>query len=102
VSSITFTVSMVGTVPGDFDYELGGAGYGLQRRTDPSVAAAVWRGLGDARTVVNVGAKSFRDGRMTVVLLDQPRPGWFATAHVQRRRNGSGCLTGASRFRPRL
>jgi hypothetical protein len=47
-------------------------------------------------------AESFRDGPVTVVLLDQPRPGWFATAHVERRRDGSGCLTGASRFRPRL
>lgn len=43
-------------VAGDYDYEAGGAGYGLQRRTDPRIAAHVHAALGDARTVINVGA----------------------------------------------
>ncbi len=41
---------------GDFDYEAGGGGYALQRRTDPRIAALVHAGLADARTVLNVGA----------------------------------------------
>ncbi len=45
---------MVGA--GDFDYEANGAGYADRRRTDPRIAELVRRGLGPARTVVNVGA----------------------------------------------
>jgi SAM-dependent methyltransferase len=41
---------------GDFDYDARGQGYGQHRRTDPRIAARVHAALGDARTVVNVGA----------------------------------------------
>jgi len=41
---------------GDFDYEAHGAGYGQRRRSDPRIAAAVHAALGDARTVLNIGA----------------------------------------------
>jgi SAM-dependent methyltransferase len=42
---------------GDFDYERGGGtGYAQVRRTDPRIAARVHAALGDARTVLNVGA----------------------------------------------
>jgi SAM-dependent methyltransferase len=41
---------------GDFDYEAGGTGYAAHRRTDPRLAAYVHAALGDARTVINVGA----------------------------------------------
>jgi SAM-dependent methyltransferase len=41
---------------GDFDYEVGGAGYARARQTDPRIAAHVWAALGDAATVINVGA----------------------------------------------
>jgi SAM-dependent methyltransferase len=41
---------------GDVDYEAHGAGYAVQRRTDPRIAALVHEALGDARTVLNVGA----------------------------------------------
>jgi ubiquinone/menaquinone biosynthesis C-methylase UbiE len=41
---------------GDFDYETHGRSYGVQRRTDPRIAAYVHAALGDARTVLNVGA----------------------------------------------
>lgn len=41
---------------GDYDYELHGAGYAQRRRTDPRIAARVHAALGDARTVLNVGA----------------------------------------------
>ncbi|MDT8913863.1 class I SAM-dependent methyltransferase [Amycolatopsis sp. PS_44_ISF1] len=43
-------------IAGDFDYETHGAGYGGQRRPDPRIAALVHAALGDARTVLNVGA----------------------------------------------
>ena len=41
---------------GDFDYEVGGVGYAGRRRTDPRIAAHIWAALGDASTVLNVGA----------------------------------------------
>jgi hypothetical protein len=41
---------------GDFDYEAGGRGYATARRTDPRIAAYVHAALGDAATVINVGA----------------------------------------------
>jgi SAM-dependent methyltransferase len=43
-------------IAGDFDYERGGNGYARHRRADPRIAAQAHRCLGDARTVVNVGA----------------------------------------------
>jgi Methyltransferase domain len=41
---------------GDFDYEAHGAGYINRRQPDPRIAAIVHAALGDARTVINVGA----------------------------------------------
>lgn len=41
---------------GDFDYDAGGAGYAVRRRTDPRIASLVLAALGDARSVLNVGA----------------------------------------------
>jgi hypothetical protein len=42
---------------GDFDYDAGGGGgYAAARRTDPRIAALVHAALGQARTVLNVGA----------------------------------------------
>jgi hypothetical protein len=41
---------------GDFDYEANGSGYAVRRRPDPRIAALVHAALGDARTVINVGA----------------------------------------------
>lgn len=43
-------------VGGDVDYDRTGAGYGVQRRPDPVLAARIRAALGDARTVLNVGA----------------------------------------------
>jgi SAM-dependent methyltransferase len=37
-------------------YDTIGAGYTATRRTEPRIAAQVWAALGDARTVLNVGA----------------------------------------------
>jgi SAM-dependent methyltransferase len=41
---------------GDVDYEAGGTGYAEVRRPEPRFAAAIRRALGEARTLVNVGA----------------------------------------------
>jgi SAM-dependent methyltransferase len=41
---------------GDFDYDRHGAGYAQMRRPDPRIAALVHAALGDAISVVNVGA----------------------------------------------
>jgi SAM-dependent methyltransferase len=41
---------------GDFDYDTHGRGYAVQRRPDPRIAAMIHTALGDARTVLNVGA----------------------------------------------
>ena len=43
-------------IAGDVDYTAHGQGYGRQRRTDPRLAAWVHAALGDARTILNVGA----------------------------------------------
>src|SRR5262245_64964125 len=37
-------------------YDAIGATYTVTRRTEPRIAARVWAALGDARTVLNVGA----------------------------------------------
>lgn len=41
---------------GDFDYETHGAGYATIRRPDPRIEALIHAALGDARSVLNVGA----------------------------------------------
>ena len=41
---------------GDFDYDRAGAAYATVRRPDPRIAARVHAALGDAATVLNVGA----------------------------------------------
>lgn len=47
---------VVGMASGGVRYDRIGAGYSAYRRADPRIAAAVLAALGDARTVVNVGA----------------------------------------------
>ncbi|MEU8821223.1 class I SAM-dependent methyltransferase [Actinoplanes sp. NPDC048796] len=47
---------MTKILSGDVDYETRGSGYALQRRPDPRIAATLHAALGDARTVLNVGA----------------------------------------------
>src|SRR6476659_5535646 len=47
---------MTQTLAGDFDYDTHGRGYSRRRRPDPRIAALIHRALGDAKTVLNVGA----------------------------------------------
>jgi SAM-dependent methyltransferase len=42
--------------PGQRLYDAIGDGYPVTRRTEPRIAARIWEALGDARTVLNVGA----------------------------------------------
>jgi SAM-dependent methyltransferase len=44
------------TLSGWLSYDVIGRGYTLVRRADPRLAKAIWGALGDARTVLNVGA----------------------------------------------
>jgi SAM-dependent methyltransferase len=46
----------LGYVPGVGEYDASKATYAVTRRGDPRIAAQIERALGDARTVVNVGA----------------------------------------------
>jgi hypothetical protein len=45
-------------IGGDYNYEKRGAGYVRQRRPDPRIGALILAALGDARTILNVGAGS--------------------------------------------
>lgn len=47
---------MAASSAGDVDYGRGGQDYAAVRRADPRIEALVHRALGDARTVLNVGA----------------------------------------------
>jgi SAM-dependent methyltransferase len=47
---------MTQALAGDFDYDRHGQGYARRRRPDPRIAALIHAGLGDARTLLNVGA----------------------------------------------
>src|SRR3954454_8511929 len=40
----------------EFDYDRAGGTYTATRRTDPRLAARIWAALGDAASVLNVGA----------------------------------------------
>jgi hypothetical protein len=73
---------------GDADYGTIGAGYGHYRRPEPSFARAIAAALGDARTVLNVGAGAGsyepRDRDVTAVepseSMRAQRPAELATA----------------------
>ncbi|MER7894469.1 class I SAM-dependent methyltransferase [Micromonospora sp. NPDC094482] len=47
---------MIKTSSGDVDYEIHGHGYATRRRPDPRIAATIGAALGEAQTVLNVGA----------------------------------------------
>jgi SAM-dependent methyltransferase len=44
------------SIAGDVDYGVHGEGYARQRRADPRIARHIHEALGDARTVLNIGA----------------------------------------------
>jgi len=53
----------------------------------------------DGEVTGAVFADWFRNGPVTVTLLDQPRPGWSASAVAERHADGSGHLIGTRHFR---
>lgn len=67
---------------GDFDYDALGGGYAAIRQPDPRIEALVHAALGDARTVVNVGAGagSYEPADRHVIAIEPS-----ATMRAQRR-----------------
>src|SRR6202000_283864 len=74
---------MRGQPAGDFDYETHGRTYATVRRPDPRIAALVHAALGDAQTVLNVGAGagSYEPSDRQIVIAVEPS----ATMRAQRR-----------------
>jgi SAM-dependent methyltransferase len=84
-------------VPTGVDYETHGCGYPRGRRTDPRIAARIWAALGDARSVVNVGAGTGSyepDDRW--VLAVEPS----STMRAQRPADAAPCLDAAAESLP--
>jgi SAM-dependent methyltransferase len=78
-------------------YDRIGRTYSATRRTDPRIAAAVRAALGDARTVVNVGAGagSYEPGDLRVVAVE-PSPAMIA----QRPAGAAPCVRGVAEQLP--
>jgi len=78
-------------------YDTIGATYTVTRRTEPRIAARIWAALGDARTVLNVGAGSGSyeppDGH---VLAVEPS----ALMRSQRQPDAAPCVAGSARNLP--
>ncbi len=79
------------------DYETHGVGYAGQRRADPRIAAAILAGLGEARTVLNVGAGagSYEPTDRWVLAVEPS-----ATMRAQRPVDAAPCLAGAAESLP--
>jgi SAM-dependent methyltransferase len=79
------------------DYETHGRGYARRRRADPRFAARIAAALGDARTVLNVGAGAGSyEPRDRWVLAVEPS----ATMRAQRGPDAAPCLAGAAESLP--
>jgi SAM-dependent methyltransferase len=79
------------------DYETHGRGYARGRRADPRIEARIEAALGDARTVVNVGAGAGSyEPRDRWVLAVEPS----ATMRAQRPPEAAPCLAAAAESLP--
>jgi SAM-dependent methyltransferase len=78
-------------------YDRIGTGYAQQRRADPRITAAVQAALGDARTVVNVGAGagSYEPSDRTLVAVEPS-----ATMRAQRPPGAATCLNASAESLP--
>jgi SAM-dependent methyltransferase len=78
-------------------YDTLGATYTVTRRTDPRIAAQIWAALGDARTVLNVGAGtgSYEPPDRQVLAVEPS-----ALMRSQRRPDAAPCLAGAAEHLP--
>ncbi|HTT94798.1 MAG TPA: class I SAM-dependent methyltransferase [Solirubrobacterales bacterium] len=81
----------------EVDYDTHGRGYARRRLADPRFAARIEAALGDARTVVNVGAGAGSyEPRDRWVLAVEPS----ATMRAQRGPDAAPCLAGAAESLP--
>ena len=78
-------------------YDSIGATYGATRRTEPRIAARVWAALGDARTVLNVGAGtgSYEPPDRHVLAVEPS-----ALMRAQRPPHAAPCLAGSAESLP--
>ena len=78
-------------------YDTIGATYPVTRRTEPRIAAQIWAALGDARTVLNVGAGTGSyEPPDRYVLAVEPS----ALMRAQRPPDAAPCLAGAAEDLP--
>jgi len=78
-------------------YEVLGQGYAVGRRTDLRIAARIWAALGNARTVVNIGAGtgSYEPPVRTVVAVEPS-----AVMRAQRLPGAAPCLAAVAESLP--
>jgi SAM-dependent methyltransferase len=78
-------------------YDTIGATYAVTRRTEPRIAAQVWAALGDARTVLNVGAGtgSYEPADRHVVAVEPS-----AVMRSQRPAGAAGCVAAVAEHLP--
>jgi SAM-dependent methyltransferase len=78
-------------------YDTIGASYTVTRRTDPRIAARIWASLGDARTILNVGAGtgSYEPADRQVLGVEPS-----ALMRAQRPPDAAPCLTGSAEDLP--
>ncbi|HET6168024.1 MAG TPA: MerR family transcriptional regulator [Marmoricola sp.] len=78
-------------------YERIGGDYPATRRTDPRIAADIWAALGDARTVLNVGAGtgSYEPPDREVTAVEPS-----AVMRAQRPEGSAPCLAGVAEHLP--
>jgi SAM-dependent methyltransferase len=79
------------------DYETHGRGYARGRRTDPRIAARIHEALGDARTVLNVGAGtgSYEPPDRCVLAVEPS-----ATMRAQRSLDAAPCIDASAESLP--
>ena len=78
-------------------YDTIGTTYTLTRRTEPRMAARIWSALGDARTVVNVGAGtgSYEPPDRSVLAVEPS-----AIMRAQRPPGAAPCVAGVAENLP--
>src|SRR5262245_59618196 len=74
-------------------YDTIGASYTVTRRTEPRIATQIWAALGDARTVLNVGAGtgSYEPADRYVLAVEPS-----SLMRSQRRPDAAPCLIGSA------
>lgn len=78
-------------------YDTIGAAYTVTRRTEPRIAARIWAALGDARTVVNVGAGtgSYEPSSRDVIAVEPS-----ALMRAQRAAGAAPCVAAVAESLP--